>query len=144
MRAFDAGQREAKRVGLEPGGSLRPLVQALGLEVVPWRFAGRVREVIVDGVVGVDAGAPRPWARWLVAHAAGHHLLHTGSSLYLDSWRWVERSKAERQAEEFAAGLLLAALAQSPSPAALARRACVPVPKAEWAWRLLTGESHGA
>jgi hypothetical protein len=143
MRAFDAGRREAERVGLEPGGSLRPLVQALGLEVVPWRFAGRVREVIVDRVIGVDADAPRPWARWLVAHAVGHHLLHTGSSLYLDSWRWVERNKAERQAEEFAAGLLLAPLVASPSPVTLARRAVVPVPKAEWAWGLLAGAPDG-
>ncbi|MEK9659793.1 MAG: hypothetical protein VW450_07620 [Chloroflexota bacterium] len=57
----------------------------------------------------------------------------------------MERSKAERQAEEFAAGLLLTAgVADHASPAALARRARVPMPKAEWAWRLLSEQSHGA
>ena len=36
----------------------------------------------------------------------GHHLLHVGTSFYLESWQWVNHAKAERQAEEFAAWLL--------------------------------------
>ena len=85
---------------------LKFLVGQLGLEVVEFPFRGRVREVVVDGVIGVQPALPRPWFRWYVAHAMGHHALHVGTSFYLASWQWVSQAKAERQAEEFAAWLL--------------------------------------
>lgn len=85
---------------------LRRLTSALGLRVVEFPFSGRLKEVIIDGVIGVRPGLPRTEFRWLVAHATGHHLLHVGTSFYLESWQWVNRAKAERQAEEFAACLL--------------------------------------
>lgn len=85
---------------------LRRLTGALGLRVVEFPFSGRLKEVIIDGVIGVRPGLPRAEFRWLVAHATGHHLLHVGASFYLQDWQWVNRAKAERQAEEFAACLL--------------------------------------
>ena len=85
---------------------LRALARALGLRVVEFPFSGRLKEVIIDGVIGVRPGLPRAEFRWLVAHATGHHLLHVGASFYLESWQWVNRAKAESQAEEFAAYLL--------------------------------------
>ena len=114
---------------------LRPVISHLGLEVVHWPFAGRLREVIFDGVIGVDMRLPKPWVRWLVAHAVGHHLLHTDACFYLDSWRWVSRVKAERQAEEFATALLTpAAPMDGVSPERAARRLGVPVSKLPGAW----------
>ena len=85
---------------------LRRLADELGLEVVSFPFAGRVKEVIICRTIGVQSGLPRPWFRWYVAHAIGHHVLHVGTSFYLQSWQWVNRTKAERQAEEFAAWLV--------------------------------------
>ena len=85
---------------------LRTLADRLSVEVTTFPFRGRVQEMIVDGVIGVRPGLPRPWFRWYVAHAMGHHLLHVGGSFYLESWQWVSRAKAERQAEEFAFALL--------------------------------------
>ncbi len=85
---------------------LRRLVGELGLDVVTFPFAGRLKEVIIDGVIGVRPELPRYWFRWYVAHAIGHHTLHVGTSFYLESWQWVAHAKAERQAEEFAAWLL--------------------------------------
>ena len=85
---------------------LRQIVDDLGLEVVYFPFHGRVKEMIIDGVIGVQPGLTRPWFRWYVAHAIGHHLMHVGTSFYLDTWQWVSLAKAERQAEEFAAWLL--------------------------------------
>ena len=85
---------------------LRWLAAQLGLDVVTFPFRGRVKEMIIDGVVGVQPGLPRCWFRWYVAHGIGHHVLHVGTSFYLDSWQWVSHAKAERQAEEFAARLL--------------------------------------
>ena len=85
---------------------LRRVVDGLGLEVVSFPFQGRIKELIVDRVIGVRCGLPRPWFRWCVAHAVGHNLLHVGTDLFLDSWQWASHAKAEAQAEEFASWLL--------------------------------------
>ena len=85
---------------------LRRLAAELGLTVVTFPFGGRIKEMIIDEVIGVRPGLERAWFRWHVAHGMGHHLLHVGASLYVDSWQWVSHAKAERQAEEFAARLL--------------------------------------
>ena len=126
MRAFRLGRDLAERYAIQPGGDLTPLLQGLGLEVEPWRFRGRLREVIFEGAIGIDESLP--------AHAIGHHALHTGTSLYLASWQWVNRVKAERQAEEFAAGLLLPPQAMNGvGEVRLAARCGVPREKARWA-----------
>ena len=85
---------------------LKRVVRELGLEVIPFSFNGRIKEMIVDRTIGVQPGFRRPWFRWYVAHAIGHRVLHVGTSFYLDSWQWVNHTKAERQAEEFAAWVL--------------------------------------
>ena len=85
---------------------LQALTSDLGLEVVPFPFRGRLKEAIIDGVIGVRPGLSRPWFRWVVAHGLGHHMLHVGTAFYLESWQWVNNAKAERQAEDFAARLL--------------------------------------
>ncbi len=134
MRAFRLGRDLAERHAIQPGGDLSPLLRSLGLEVVPWRFRGRLREVIFEGAIGIEESLPENWQRWLTAHAIGHHALHTGTSLYLASWQWVNRVKAERQAEEFAAGLLLPPQAMNGvGEARLAARCGVPREKARWA-----------
>ncbi|MDA1348584.1 MAG: hypothetical protein O3A47_06910 [Chloroflexi bacterium] len=92
--------------GLRAPVDLKFVVEALGLEVVSFPFRGRIKESIVDGVIGVRPGLSRDWFRWYVAHAVGHHLMHVGTSFYLDSWQWASHAKSERQAEEFAAALL--------------------------------------
>ncbi len=132
MRAYERGRSLASTHGLEPPVDLAALLRELGLEVVPWRFEGRVREIIVDGTIGIDDRLPEQWVRWLTAHAVGHHVLHTGTSLYLESWQWVGKVKAERQAEEFAAGLLVPALQRAVGPRLLSRRYGIPEAKAAW------------
>ena len=102
LKAADLWERYRLSVPVD----LRRLVAALDLEVVTFPFRGRIKEMIVERVVGVQPGLPRPWFRWYVAHAIGHHMLHAGTSFYLESWQWVSHAKAERQAEEFAAWLL--------------------------------------
>ena len=85
---------------------LRRLAAELGLDVGTFPLQGRVREVIIGRHIGLQPGLPRPWLRWYVAHAIGHHLLHEGTAFYLHSWQWVNHAKAERQAEDFAACLV--------------------------------------
>ena len=101
-RAAELWHRHQLRIPV----NLKRLVAELRLEVITFPFRGRILEVVIDGVIGVRSGLPRPWFRWYVAHAIGHHVLHVGTSFYLDDWQWVNHAKAERQAEEFAAWLL--------------------------------------
>ena len=149
MIAYAAARDLARSLHLHPPIDLASVTDKLGLEVTDWRFRGRLREVIMDGVVGIDSRLPEPWVRWLTAHAIGHHLLHTGTSFYLDCWQWVNRLKAERQAEEFAAGLLMpsATALVGQAPSAVARRLGVPQSKVPWLWKCFqsaSGESTGA
>jgi hypothetical protein len=144
MIGFRLGRELARTLGGTPPLDLSPLLDRLGLELVPWRFRGRLKEVVMDGVIAIDERLPGPWARWLTAHAVGHHLMHTGTWLYLDSWQWVNRPKAERQAEEFAAGLLVR---DGPSwaalgPTTLSSRLGIPEEKAIFASGLLAKEQR--
>lgn len=141
MRALRMGRDLAERCALNPGADLAPLLRSVGAEVIPWRFTGRIREVIYEGAIGIDDALPERWKRWLTAHAVGHHLLHSGASLYLASRQWVNRVKAERQAEEFAAGLLIpSGAAANAGENAVAARCGVPLEKARWALALLAEE----
>lgn len=137
MIGLKLGWQLARTLETKPPLDLLPLLERLDLEVTRWRFQGRLREVIGDGVIGIDDRLPDPWVRWLTAHAIGHHLLHTGTWLYLAAWQWVNRFKAERQAEEFAAGLLVPP--KPPWPAlgsiTMAHRLGIPECKAAWAER---------
>ncbi len=72
---------------------LKQLSAELGLDVVVFPFQGRLKEVIIDGVIGVKPGLARSSFRWLVAHAIGHHMLHVGTSFYLESWQWVNHAR---------------------------------------------------
>ena len=120
---------------LEVPVDLKRLADELGIEVTSFPFRGRIKEMIIDGIIGVEPGLPRPWFRWYVAHAIGHHVLHVGTSFYLESWQWVNHAKAEQQAEEFAAGLLggpegsrrtMGELQIPAEKLALVERVCVP------------------
>ena len=140
MRAFDLGRSLAKRHAIDASSDLTPALRSLDLEVIPWRFEGRIREVIFQNAIGIDAGLSDPWQRWLTAHAIGHHLLHAGTSLYLASWQWVNRNKDERQAEEFAAGLLVPPSAMANAgEITLAHRCHIPREKARWMLTNLNG-----
>ena len=145
MIAYAVARDLVRSLHLRPPVDLALVLAELGLETTDWRFRGRLREVIMDGVIGIDNRLPEPWVRWLTAHAVGHHLLHTGTSFYLDCWQWVNRLKAERQAEEFAAGLLMppgsAYLGQAPS--AVARRLGVPQSKVPWLWKCFQNGMEG-
>ena len=78
-------------------------------------FKGRLRErylVSEDGIpliaIASYLKAPGAWAlaelRHLSAHALGHHFMHRGSYLYVDS---VMQCKKEEQADSFAAVALI-------------------------------------
>ena len=84
---------------------MQAVSEGLGLEVVPWCL-DRFDEFIIDGIVAVARKLDHRASRWALAHAIGHHQLHTGNEL------WARRrthlaTPYERQAEDYAWGLLV-------------------------------------
>ncbi len=73
MTGLKLGLQLARTLETKPPLVLAPLVERLGLEVIRWRSQGRLREVVVDGVIGIDDSLSDPWVRWLTAHAISHH-----------------------------------------------------------------------
>ncbi len=78
-----------------------------GCEVVEWSFASPVREVKRGRWVGMAHGLDQPEARYLMAHALGHHLLHCGNQLWFREWQQASTRRQEREADEFAAHILI-------------------------------------
>jgi hypothetical protein len=85
--------------------ALDAALEAEGLTVVDAPETLPVREFRRGKVIGIRVDQDRRWRFWLKAHALGHYLLHRGDQdEYSDQ---VILSKQERQADEFAACLLL-------------------------------------
>lgn len=65
-----------------------------------------VQEVKLGDSVAISSCIDDRTARWALAHAVGHHLLHPGNHLFLRDQTQLG-GKIERQAEDFAWGLLV-------------------------------------
>ena len=66
----------------------------------------RLRELKSDGVICIASRCEPEWARWLMAHAIGHQLMHPGNHLWINE-RTGLALRYEREAEDFADALLL-------------------------------------
>ena len=77
----------------------------LGMEVVPWPM--QVQEEMQMGrYIGVAERLDPRWRRWVIAHAIGHRLLHSGNHLWIRDHTSLG-SLFEREAEDFARALLI-------------------------------------
>ena len=77
----------------------------LGLVVVPWPLD--VQEEMQMGLyIGVAERLDSRWRRWVIAHAIGHKLLHSGNHLWIRDHTSLG-SLFEREAEDFARALLM-------------------------------------
>lgn len=65
-----------------------------------------LRELKSDGVICIASRCEPEWARWLMAHAIGHELMHPGNHLWINE-RTGLALRYEREAEDFADALLL-------------------------------------
>jgi hypothetical protein len=107
--------------------ALDALLAAEGLPVIErCPFGGRLREVYLAGVLGIRAGQPPGWVRWLKCHGLGHHLLHHGNRLYAEGKLYLWR-RQEAEAELFAGTLLFGGVGPLRGLDALAREARVPL-----------------
>jgi len=102
----------AKQVHRRHGGLSFPLdveamVTAEGCTCLDWPFLEPIREVKHGKWIGIADWLDEPERRRHLAHALGHHLMHRGNQLSFRTWQKINRWKQEREAEEFAAHLLV-------------------------------------
>ena len=81
------------------------MADILGLEVVLWPMEVQ-QEMQMGRFIGVAERLDVRWRRWVIAHAIGHRLLHSGNHL------WIRDHTSlggiyEREAEDFARALLM-------------------------------------
>jgi len=78
-----------------------------GCEIVDWPLLFPVKEVKRGCWIGIAMGAGHSERRFLIAHALGHHLLHSGNQLSFYGPQKASLWKQEKEADEFAAHLLM-------------------------------------
>ena len=94
-----------KKLGLSGRVDAESVAGILGLYVVPWPM--QVQEEMQMGrYIGVAERLDARWRRWVIAHAIGHRLLHTGNHLWIRDHTSLG-SLFEREAEDFARALLV-------------------------------------
>jgi len=100
------------------------IAELLNIQVIDATLAGRLKELYFGDHIILRANLSHNEKRHFLAHALGHHFMHTGNYLFFQQHRYLQNDKEEMQAEEFAAHLLvpdreLEPIADSP-PAELA------------------------
>ena len=94
-----------KKLGLHGLVDAETVANMVGLEVVPWPL--EVQEEMQMGLyIGVAERLDPRWRRWVIAHAIGHKLLHSGNHLWIRDHTSLG-SLYEREAEDFARALLM-------------------------------------
>jgi hypothetical protein len=94
-----------RKLGLHGRVDAETVANMVGLEVVPWPL--EVQEEMQMGLyIGVAERLDPRWRRWVIAHAIGHRLLHSGNHLWIRDHTSLG-SLYEREAEDFARALLM-------------------------------------
>ncbi len=94
-----------KKLGLHGRADAEAVANILGLEVVPWPLTVQ-EEMQMGRYIGVAERLDPRWRRWVVAHAIGHRLLHSGNHLWIRDHTSLD-GLFEREAEDFARALLM-------------------------------------
>ncbi len=102
-----ARQVHQRHPGLSFPLDMEGVVTAEGCTCLEWPFLDPIREVKRGEWIGVADWLDAPERRRHLAHALGHHLMHRGNQLSFRTWHKINRWKQEREAEEFAAHLLI-------------------------------------
>lgn len=98
---------KANRIRGQHGNDLDQIAESLGLNVIPQKMEGRLREFYFRGSIVISADLSPREKRELVAHAIGHHLLHAGNHLAMQKRIYSFGNYHEKQANVFAACLLM-------------------------------------
>ena len=83
------------------------IIESEGINLDDWHFAGRIKEAYLGDSIGIKSTVNPRRRRELIAHALGHHFLHTGNHLYFEEHDQFVTFKQEYEAKCFAAELLI-------------------------------------
>lgn len=76
-------------------------------EILPSHIGGFYTRIFNFPYIVVNSIKPRPWRRAIAAHELGHALLHNHDHTFLATNNFATNSKIEREANLFAAALLI-------------------------------------
>jgi len=103
------GRRTAAEIIARYGtNELKAITKGEGMRVVaktPW--LARFQEITVGRLILIPGNIPTAQRRSIIAHGLGHHFLHEGNQVWLRGLDRVWDAKQERQADEFAAWLMI-------------------------------------
>lgn len=103
MRVID----RANEINRRHGNDLDQIAESLGLVIIYEKMTGRMKEFYVRGSIVIRADLSQREKRELIAHAIGHHLFHAGNHLSMQKRIYSFGNYHEKQANIFAAVLLL-------------------------------------
>ena len=108
MNAKRQAKRLRAKLGLSGRADISGAANMLGLSVIDWHLpSDEIHDAIVENHVAVARDLDEPMKRWAVAHAIGHHVMHSRhNSLWLRAHTLLS-DKLERQAETFSYNLLV-------------------------------------
>jgi len=99
--------KKAEEVFKKYGNDLDVILDALDIEVLEVPLEGRVKEIFFNDHIVIKEGLSEPEKRELIAHALGHYFLHAGNHLAFSQSPVAIDNYHERQADVFAAYLLI-------------------------------------
>ncbi|MHB8793166.1 MAG: ImmA/IrrE family metallo-endopeptidase [Thermoleophilia bacterium] len=98
---------KANRLNEKFGTDLDAVTESLGLSVMYEEMAGRMKEFYFRGSIVIRTDLSVREKRELIAHALGHHLFHAGNHLAMQKRIYSFGNYHEKQANAFAACLLI-------------------------------------
>jgi Zn-dependent peptidase ImmA (M78 family) len=104
---MNIAKRKALEIADKYGGDLEAILDLEGVQVIDVPLAGRLKELYFGDVIVLREGLLEPEKKELTAHALGHHFLHAGNHMAASSGAYSWDKIQERQAEVFAAYLLM-------------------------------------
>ncbi|MHB8143857.1 MAG: ImmA/IrrE family metallo-endopeptidase [Thermoleophilia bacterium] len=98
---------QANQLNEKFGTDLDAVTESLGLSVMYEEMTGRMKEFYFRGAIVVRSDLSVREKRELIAHALGHHLFHAGNHLAMQKRIYSFGNYHEKQANAFAACLLI-------------------------------------
>lgn len=98
---------KANQLNEQFGNDLDRITDSLGLSVMYEEMTGRMKEFYFRGAIVVRSDLSVREKRELIAHALGHHLFHAGNHLAMQKRIYSFGNYHEKQANAFAACLLI-------------------------------------
>ncbi|OIO87535.1 MAG: hypothetical protein AUK32_03705 [Candidatus Aquicultor secundus] len=104
---MNIAKRKALDVANQYGNNLQDILDAEGVKIIYYALAGRMKEIYFGEHIILKSGLGEAERKELIAHALGHHFLHTGNHLAVSSGTYSWDKLQERQADVFTAYLLM-------------------------------------